>query len=248
MSNIKLRKKGNGQINTFGIGRGNVSLNGKVLLRSYSRSFNFNKFEMYRYNDYINDVNSGVIYQELSGLIGPGNIVLFYETTIYYFKVGDEVLIDSYSLEGLNTFEETIENISYADFGYGVGPYNIIYDLNNHNNIKKYLKFYPSSNYGFVVECLNDKPITLVLGEFTFTYDTFNGVVVSDYDPRIAFGQVYWCLNFNDTKTVPLSESDRLYFLNNFMLPSYDGVATAYIDESIPFSSQFSMHRVEKLN
>lgn len=32
MSNIKLRKKGNGQINTFGIGRGNVSLNSKVII------------------------------------------------------------------------------------------------------------------------------------------------------------------------------------------------------------------------
>lgn len=248
MSNIKIRKKGNGQINTFGIGRGNLSLNSKVILQSYARSFNGQKFDMSLYYNYIDDVNLGGIYPELSGPISESDIILYFSVNIHYFKVGDEVFIDSNSVQGLFTFEDAIPSISYANLGFGVGPYDMVYALNNYNNIiKKYLKFYPSSNGGFVVECYNDKPITLILGEFAFVYDNFNSAILSDYINTV-YGSAYWCLNFNDTKTFPLTGPDNSYFLNNFMLPSYDAISSSFTDETEGISNQFSSHRLEKLN
>jgi len=216
--NISLNKNGQGSIQISRTGNGKTSIIKKILLKSYNKSFNGYKFALDQYNHYLELVNNNEL-PPLGPQVGLGDLYINFYMNIYYFKVGDQVFINPQNPYPLLSFSSTIQDLPYVDLGYGLGPYPIIYALNDNSYIKEYLKFYPGIDniQNHVVECLNDKHIILILGDSGYVYDDVNGLNVGSYFGSLDFGNdCFWAFSFND----PLYGS------------SFEGIGTA--DPSFP--------------
>lgn len=238
MKNITIKNNGNGNINLNASGQGKVSLRKKIIWQSYGRSFNGYKYDFNVYNQYVSNVNNGD-YGPLIP-ISIDDISIYFEMYIHYFRVGNQVLLQGDHYFG--GFDDFIGNLSFYDSGYGLGAFDIVYYLNIQPLINKYLKFYPASESRFVVECYNDEPITLILGDLVdCVYDNVNDVCVTEYH-NVPNGSAYWYLGFNDWEKWGSSSYNY-----PFTSPCFEGLSLAY-DDNPQNTSQFDFRTMHKLN